>query len=231
MHENVGKVVSGFTCCPACLVDGIPQEERMALPGSDHRVTCLSCQRVTSEMPHDLAMKLHALPASIKAAVLGVSSWNSKSGEELVGVYRLFHLSTRGLGFSAGYDEVDAQRASATVAQGHGQTLLTEAERVTIKLSLSTVRREDTVELTYLPDDLQSMEDACVDMETALANVLDAPGITPPRAKAVRELVRCGFRVRHIDTNSAMARILLVNNRDHDSRFGGAQAEIKWLNV
>lgn len=222
MHESLGNIRSGFTTCPACLVDGTPQEERMALPGDDHRVSCLTCKRVVSEIPRDLVEPLRNLPDSIKATVMDLIAWKHDSDEPAVGVYRLYYLSTGQPVFSPAYDENDAFRAAAAVAQGHADTLLAEAGRVTIKLSLSTVLRDDSVEITYLPDDLPGMQDFDAS-DADLASAIASGGVTPSRAKALRELARHGFRIRHIDVHSAIARIALMN--------GGAVAEVKWLNV
>lgn len=194
----------------------------MALPGDDHRVSCLSCKRVVSEIPRDLVEPLRSLPDSIKATVMDLIAWKHDSDEPAVGVYRLYHLSNGQPVFSPAYDESDAYRAAAAVAQGHADTLMAEAGRVTIKLSLSTVLRDDTVEITYLPSDLQGMQD--FDTSEDLATAAAVAGVREPsRAKALRELARHGFRVRHSDVHSAMARIALMN--------GGVVAEVKWLNV
>lgn len=192
----------------------------MALPGDDHRVSCLTCKRVVSEIPRDLVEPLRNLPDSIKATVMDLIAWKHDSDEPAVGVYRLYYLSTGQPVFSPAYDESDAYRAAAAVAQGHADTLLAEAGRVTIKLSLSTVLRDDSVEITYLPDDLPGMQDC----DASDADIAASAGVREPsRAKALRELARHGFRVRHVDIHSAMARIALVN--------GGVVAEVKWLNV
>lgn len=228
MHEKLGNRKSGHTSCPATLLTHMPHEPYTSVPGDDERVSCHECGRVTSEIAHELRAPVLELPDRIQKVMLELISWDFSSDEKGVGVYRVFRIGQKGL-FQDPPTGSDHQRAAMAVAQGHAQTLLDEAERMDILFSLSTVDRNDRIKLSYLPRDVDDMDDTPVDFTTGDASaILTNRRVSEERAKAVRGLMRQGFKLVVADLESMMPRILL-RNCSKDTGYGGVTAEFTWL--
>lgn len=230
MHEKLGNRLAGFTSCPASMFKflGCDHEPYTSFPGDDQRVSCVACNRVTSEIAHELRVPIMELPEAIQRLVLELTSLDFASDDKPVGTYRVYRVGKKGL-FSDPPTEHDSQRAVAAVAQGHADTLLEEAERMTILFSLSTKLRNDRIKLTYLPKHVDRMNTDPVDTaQEQVEEILEHRAVTPERAKAIRGLLRNGFTLVTADLDSMMKRVLLRNTTDtgaHD----GVTAEFTWL--
>ena len=230
MHEKLGNVVSGHTSCPVSLLAHVSHEPYTALPGNDFRVSCTECRRTTSEIPHELRGPVSTLPEPIQKVLLELTSWDHQSDEDAVGVYRIFKIGTKGL-FQDPPTPSDLDRASAAVMCGHADTLIEEAARMDILLSLSTVDRNDRIKLSFLPRDIETMSDTPVELsETDKESLFSHRNVSPERAKAIRSLFKVGFDLVAVDLDSALARVLMKNTTNK-AGFSGVTAEFTWLSI
>ncbi len=230
MHEKLGRRLPGFTTCPASMFTAFVHrhDPYTSVPGDDHRVSCHDCNRVTSEIAHELRGPVLELPEAIQRLVLELTSLDFASDDKPVGTYRVYRVCKKGL-FSDPPTDDDNRRAVAAVAQGHADTLLEEAERMTILFSLSTKQRNDRIKLTYLPQHVDRMSADPVDPEAEdMQAILEHAAVSPERAKAIRGLLRNGFTLVTADLNSMMKRILLRNTTETKA-YDGVTAEFTWL--
>lgn len=216
------KIVPGFTTCPLCTAKRIPQEPYMAVPTDDERVFCYACNHVTSELSYSLVEALAKLPHGIVATVLSLISMPA---EEDVPTYKLVSIGSKGLGFSEPMTDADQLRASAAVAQGNADVLLSEAERVDIVFHHGPYAFH-TLKLSYLPGDLKvafaaDCPEVIGDREQAFIDRL--PQL---EGRAVRQLILEGFtpNLDGADISSSLRRVHFVKG----SGNRGVTAEISW---
>lgn len=223
-------IEGGFTCCSSCLIAGRPQEERMALPTTDKRAMCLSCQRVSPEFPRrfTLTSGLEKLPLQVREVLaLLTSNPVTDKGEDtspmFTPVYEIASISVKGLDLTG---DDGAARAAAAVAQGNADVLIDEADRVEIVLTHGPYSFH-TMRISYLPGELAAarlelIED-CVDVVLERVNTLG-----DLEKKACLELAARGFKVAAIDTSSALCRVLLYKG---PSARTGLKIELTWVAV
>lgn len=222
---KMGRILSGFTCCPVCVIDGRPQEPYMAVPGEYKRVFCHGCGRSSNEFSHGMLTYAQNLPATIRDLVVELTSWTHKDGVEAAVPYRLFNVRKNATSLSSGqaYDGL-----AGIAARGHVDTLIEESKRETMIFAIDEGNANDAIEICFLPSDAAAFAKTLVSedaIESQCKQHLASANQPAHRVAAVKKLLSYGFAIKHVDAASSLARILL------QSPDGKVKAELHWLNV
>lgn len=215
-------IKSGFTYCTACLIAGRPQEERMAVPTSDDRSLCYTCQRISSDFPRRFTLVPGLEHVCLPVREILALLTSNHSEDVWAPVYEIRNITVKGLDLSG---DRGAERAAAAVAQGNADVLIEEADRVEILLGHGPSYSFHNMRISYLPDELiaaklELIED-CVDVVLERVDKL-----ADLEKKAVIELAARGFKLAFIDTSGALARVLLYKG---PSVQRGLKIELTWI--
>lgn len=224
---------SGFTTCPVCMILGIGQEPYMACPTTDDRVYCHACNHVA----HPVAQIAHkGEAATLWKAVeslrelpkplfdLVVDLMVHKVGDDMTTLetYFLASVGAKGLGFSNPMTEADTARASAAVACGNADVLISEANRVHIALANGKYAFS-TLRLSYQPEDLDDALRADEDNTDEVRALLDR--LPEAQATAVAKLAKRGFSLGHVNIDESIRHVHM-----HKGSAGkGIAAEFSWI--
>ncbi len=222
---KMGRILSGFACCPVCVIDGRPQEPYMAVPGEYKRVLCHGCGRSSNEFSHSMLNYAKELPPTMRDLVVELTSWTHKDGVAAVVPYRLVNVRKNANSLSAGqaYDGL-----AGIAARGHVDTLIEEASRQTMVFAIDEGNVNDAIEICFLLPDAAAFAKTLVsevEIESQCKQHLALANQPAHRVSAVKKLLSFGFNIKHVDAGSSLARIVL------HSPDGKVKAELHWLNV
>lgn len=226
-QPQMGGILPGFTCCPACLIDGRPQEERMALPGQFSRVLCLGCGRSSNECSPQMTEYAQQLPQGMRDLVVSLISWNNPEGVEAVVPYRL-RTVRKGEGSLAA--DLPLERFTGLTglgARGHVDSMIESAKRHTIVFAIDEKHCNDAIEICFPTPAAQGFKKPGniteTEIESQYKEKLGACDLPDHRVVAVMKLLAFGFRITSADTNSSLAHIYLHAE-------SGISATFSWTN-
>lgn len=222
---KMGRILSGFACCPVCIIDGRPQEPYMAVPGEHKRVLCHGCGRSSNEFSHNMLNYAQSLAPTMRDLVVELTSWTHKDNVAAVVPYRLVNVRKNANSLSTGqaYDGL-----AGIAARGHVDTLIEEASRQTMVFAIDEGNVNDALEICFLLPDAALFAKTLVseaEIESSCAKYLGSANQPAHRVAAVKKLLSYGFDIKHVDTASSLARITL------QSPDGKVKAELHWVNI
>ncbi len=221
---QMGAILSGFTCCPACLIDGRPQAPRRALPGEFSRVLCLDCNRSSNEFSYNMMNYAQSLPQGMRDLVVALTSWTHQDGVEAVVPYRLNGVRNGSGSVAAG---LPFDGLAGIAGRVHVDVLFDEAQRQTMIFAIDANHANDAIEICFLLPDANRLTKLTlteVEIESQYTS-LQGANLPAHRATAVKKLLAFGFRITHADVGSSLARIQLSSGDDK------VKAEFHWNNI
>ncbi len=211
---HMGRILSGFTLCPTCLITNRRQEERMAQSAEYDRVFCFSCLRSSNQIKPAHADTIKALPAAFANLVAGLISYqHTQRNSQVVIPYRLMQI----WGINS--------------SNGRAETLTSEHQRMKLEFQLDRNKGDDLIEL-YLTK--QPREDSpffalsrpAVNYE--IKKHLSDVEIPPSRLKALKELISRGFTFESVDIATCICSVKLICDGKNKATSDAPEVHFKW---
>lgn len=214
---QMGRILSGFTVCPCCLITKRAQEERMAVPAEYDRIFCFSCLCSSNSLKPDHLELIKSLPASYADLVSGLISYqHSRKKAKVIVPYRLMQVHR--------VNELEHSE----------QALSQDSKRIKFVFALDRQKGDDIITLTICNDaspdhfDTGRIKLSAPAVNHEIKNHLSGQVLPLSRFKALKELVSRGFIFKHVKMHSCIRSIALIYEGKHGITPESPEAEFKW---
>ena len=214
---QMGRILSGYTVCPSCLITNRLQSERMSLSAEYDRVFCFSCLRSSNQIKPAHADVVKALPADYANLVASLLSFqHTQRKSRIIIPYRLMRI----WGFNP-----------STRSE---ETLSSENKRIKLEFQLDRNKGDDLVEL-YLSR--QSADETSIlglsrvsapAVNYEIRKNLSSLEIPASRLKALKELISRGFAFKRVDASTCICNVTLIYEGKNEVASDAPEAVLKW---